>query len=92
VFPSERLTTPLSKDNCWRRDILPRFEPVGLAWDNFQVMRRSHSSLMRELGVDPKTVADQLGHTVDVNLNVYTRVPAERRREALGLLEASLVN
>jgi integrase len=39
---------------------------------NFHVMRRTHSSLMRGLGVDPKIVADQQGHTLDVNLNVYT--------------------
>ena len=40
VFPSERMT-PLSKDNCWRRNFLPRLKPVGLDWANFQVMRRT---------------------------------------------------
>jgi hypothetical protein len=29
VFPSERVT-PLSKDNCWRRDMLPKLAAVGL--------------------------------------------------------------
>ena len=53
VFPSEKLTTPLAKDNCWRRSFLPKLEPAGLAWANFQVMRRTHSSLLKELGVDP---------------------------------------
>jgi uncharacterized small protein (DUF1192 family) len=38
---------------------------------------------MRELGVDPKVVADQQGHTLDVNLNVYTVTPLERRIEAV---------
>ncbi len=61
--------------NCWRRWIAPRLKRVGLEWVNFQVMRRTHSSLMRELKVDPKTVADQLGHSVDVNLNVYWTEP-----------------
>jgi integrase len=46
VFPSEKLTTPLAKDNCWRRGFLPRLKPVGLGWANFQVMRRTHSSLL----------------------------------------------
>ena len=32
VFPSERLTTPLSKDNCWRRSFRPRLKTVGLDW------------------------------------------------------------
>jgi hypothetical protein len=29
-------------------------QTVGLEWVNYQVMRRTHSSLMRELGADPK--------------------------------------
>jgi len=33
-------------------------------------MRRTHSSLMKGLGVDGKLAADQLGHTLDVNQNV----------------------
>jgi len=28
VFPSERATTPLLKDNCWRRNFLPRLQKV----------------------------------------------------------------
>ena len=40
VFPSEKLTTPLAKDNCWRRGFLLKLRPIGLAWANFQVMRR----------------------------------------------------
>jgi integrase len=50
-------------------------------------MRRSHSSLMNELKIDPKTVADQLGHTVDVNQNVYTLASLARRKEAVNVLE-----
>jgi len=72
VFPSEKLTTPLAKDNCWRRSFLPKLKPAGLAWANFQVMRRTHSSLLKELDVDPQIRAEQMGHTVDVNENVYT--------------------
>jgi integrase len=90
VFPSERLTTPLAKDNCWRRSFLPRLMPVGLAWANFQVMRRTHSSLQRKRDVDPKTVADQLGHSVDVDLNVYTKTPLGVRKEAVDGLESTL--
>lgn len=40
---------------------------------NFQVMRRTHSSLLKELDVDPKVRAEQMWHTLDVNENVYTR-------------------
>ncbi|HYR87019.1 MAG TPA: tyrosine-type recombinase/integrase [Terriglobia bacterium] len=72
VFPSETLKSPLNRDNVWRRSIGPQLKEVGLGWVNFQVMRRTHSTLMNQLKVDPKLVADQLGHTLDVNQNVYT--------------------
>jgi len=55
-------------------------------------MRRTHSSLMRGLGVDPKIVADQQGHTLDVNLNVYTETSVESRIEAVEALGSALVN
>jgi hypothetical protein len=58
LFPSEKLDTPLSRDNALYRYIRPRLEKVKLGWVDFQVMRRTHSSLMRELGVDPKVVAN----------------------------------
>jgi hypothetical protein len=54
---------------------------------DYQVMRRTHSSLMRELGVDPKIVADGIGHDVNVNLNVYTQTSIEGRLEAVQTLD-----
>ena len=90
VFPSERMKTPVSKDNCWRRHIAPKLKEVGLDWVNFQVMRRTHSTLMKHLKRDPKVVADQLGHTLDVNQNVYTQAPMELKMEAVNELEAVL--
>jgi len=81
VFPSER-RTPLSKDNCWRRYMGPKLAKIGLGWANFQVMRRTHSTLMKVLKVDPKLVADQLGHSLDVNQNVYTQSPVESRLDS----------
>ena len=62
------LDNPLSKDNVLYRCMRPQLETVGLEWIEYQVMRRTHSSLMRDLGVDPKVVADLLGHDVNVNL------------------------
>jgi integrase len=90
VFPSERMTT-LSKDNCWRRSMLPKLQAVGLGWANFQVMRRTHATLMRQLKADPKLVADQLGHTVDVSLNVYAQSPVAGRLVIVNELESLLV-
>jgi integrase len=90
VFPSERMT-PLSRDNCWRRSIQPKLEKAGLGWANFLVMRRTHATLMKALGVDGKLVADQLGHSLDVNQNVYTQSPVESRLDMVNQLEKSLL-
>jgi integrase len=89
VFPSEAMT-PLSKDNCWRRCMQPALNKVGLGWANFLVMRRTHSTLMKQLKADPKLVADQLGHSLDVNQNVYTQSPVESRLVIVNQLEESL--
>lgn len=90
VFPSESLKTPLAKGNCWRRWIAPKLKAVRLEWVNFHVMRRTSASRMRELKVDPKVVADQLGHSLDVSLNVYTQTGLGQRKEAVNALESAL--
>jgi integrase len=46
VFPSETGRTPLRTDNCWHRHIGPKLKAIGLEWINFQVLRRSCSSIM----------------------------------------------
>jgi hypothetical protein len=48
----------------------------------------SCSSLMNDQGTDGKVVADQLGHTLDVNQNVYTRVAFDREQEAVNKLDS----
>jgi integrase len=88
VFPSENLRTPLLKDNCWRRHMLPKLKAVGLEWANFQVMRRTHASLLNELTGDPKLVADQRGQSVDVNperLHTVGCGAAETNGRAIGI-------
>jgi len=91
VFPSERLVTPLDKANWWLRDMKPKLEPLGLQWATFQVMRRTHASLSRRAGIDPKVVADQLGHGLGVNLDVYTKSDLEQRTKAVGKLESEVM-
>ncbi len=90
VFPSETGKTPLIRENIWRRSIRPHLKDVGLDWVDFHVMRRTHASLMNEIHDDPKLVADQLGHTLDVNQNVYTRASVARRKVAVDALEQTL--
>ena len=92
LFPSETLVTPLAKDNVMYRHIRPVLRKIGFGWVDFHVLRRTHSSLMRELGVDPKVVADGQGHTLDVNLNVYSQTSLEQKIEAVEQLAAAFVN
>lgn len=91
VFPSARTTTPLGRDNTWRRLIAPKFKTIGLDWATFQVMRRTHASLCRQAGIDPKLVAEQLGHGLGVNLDVYTVAGLDQRQQAVQTLEATIV-
>jgi integrase len=53
-------------------------------------MRRTHASLMWELDIDPKLVAEQLGHSVDVNLNVYTKTGLNLQTQALDAMESTV--
>ena len=91
LFPSES-GTALSKDNVWRRNMLPKPGGGRSGRCNFQVMRRTHATLMRQLKADPKAVADQLGRSVDVSLNVYALSPVEFRRPLVNQLESLVIN
>ena len=91
VFPSEKLTTSVNRDCLWRRSVRPRLDKLGLGWATFQVMRRTHASLSRKAGVDPKLVADQLGHGIGVHLDTYTVAGLDQRLRAVTVLESSLI-
>ena len=49
-------------------------------------MRRTHASLSRQAGIDPKLVADQLGYGLGVNLDVYTVAALDKRQDAVEVL------
>ena len=91
VFPSAKLTTPLGRDNTWRWFIAPRLKTIQLDWATFQIMRRTHASLCRQAGIDPKLVADQLGHGLGVHLDVYTVAALDQRQQAVQTLETVLI-
>lgn len=90
LFPSEKGTTPLGRDNVWRRTIQPALKKIKLGWASFQVMRRTYATLSREAGVDAKTRADQMGHHVDVSENEYAITNLAAKIEAGRKLEASI--
>jgi integrase len=94
LFPAENSKMPIGADNMMARYIKPKLRDpkVGLGWVDYRVLRRTHSSLMNAQGIDPKVIADQQGHTVDVNLNVYTQTSMESRRAAVESLGSAFVN
>ena len=49
-----------------------------------------HTLIDRHGFTDPKLVADQLGHTLDVNQNVLNVAGSRLRRDAVNLLENTL--
>jgi integrase len=82
----------MRRDNIWRRIIGPKLKELKLDWATFQIMRRTHASLSRKAGIDPKLVADQLGHGIGVNLDTYTIADLEQRLAAVNTLEQSLAS
>ena len=88
VFPSERIVTALLPDNVLRRCIYPHLAPLGLDWINFAVLRRSHSTLHKEKGTDPKIIADQQGHGLGVHLSEYVNSSLTSKRAAVSALWA----
>jgi integrase len=91
VFPSEKLTTPLSLDNLWRRYMRPKLEKIDMEWATFQVLRKTNASLSKKAGVDPKVASDQRGHGLGVSMEVYTTSDLEQKRAAVRQLEAAVL-
>ena len=91
VFPSEKIVTPVSLDNLWRRHMQPKLVEIGLGWATFQVLRKTNASLSKKAGVDPKVASDQRGHGLGVSMEVYTSSDMEQKRAALKKLEAAVL-
>jgi len=91
VFPSEKINTPISLDNLWRRSMRPRLEDIDMEWATFQVLRKTNASLSKKAGVDPKVASDQRGHGLGVSLEFYTSSDLEQKRAALRALEAAVL-
>lgn len=65
----------------------PDNSPPAFRWSGHDL----EVHLMNNLGVEGKLVADQLGHSLDVNQNVYTKSPVDRRKLVVDQLEQALV-
>jgi hypothetical protein len=85
------LSTPLSPDNVWRRNMKPRLEKIGMEWATFQILRKTNASLSKKAGADPKVSADQRSHGIGVSLEVYTSSDMEQKKKAVKKLEAAVL-
>jgi len=90
IFPSENPKNPVWPTNVWYDKIRPTLETLGLAWVNYQVLRRSAASLMNQLGIEGKVVADQLGQGLNVSQNVYNQAGIKGQTEAVNTLDNAL--
>lgn len=87
VFASETGVTPIWYTNLWQKRIQPRLRKLGLGWANFQTMRRTNATLMKESGADVKVGADQRGHNVTTSINEYTDSTVRQKQEVVARLE-----
>ena len=91
LFPAENETSPLRRDNVWRRNMHPKLKDAGLQWATFLVMRRTFASLSKSIGIDAHTRSAQMGNTVDVNENEYAVTSFDEKLAAVRKLESSVV-
>jgi integrase len=91
LFPSENVERPLDYRNVFYRKIRPALVRIGLGKINYQAMRRTFASAGKGSGMDPKTRSDIMGHTVDVNENVYPQTPFDAKKRAMQKMEKRLL-
>lgn len=74
--------------NGVRRDFLEAAERAGVPRIRFHDLRHTHASLMLQAGVNPKVVAERLGHTsVSFTLDTYAHVIPSMQRDAVDRFE-----
>ncbi len=91
VFPSATLVTPIWPENMLSRSIRPRLRRVGLGWINFEVLRRSHSTLHKQRDSDLKIIADQQGHGMRTHLEDYVQSKVEEQKAEASKLYADFL-
>lgn len=82
---------PIDKGNLARRDFKPLLERAGLPSIRFHDLRHSAASILLEMGVHPKIVAEMLGHSqISITMDIYShaipglqKVAVEKMGEAL---------
>jgi integrase len=82
VFSSLRNGKPMRDNNILTRHIKPAARKLGLAYVNWQVLRRSFATWLKLAGADPKDAQSLMRHSrVSTTLDIYQQfVPESERR------------
>jgi site-specific recombinase XerD len=91
VFPSSKLVKPIWPESLLRNHVRPVLRPVGLGWINFEVLRRSHSTLHNRRKSDPKAIADQQGHGIRTHIEEYVQSGIDERKAEASKLYADFL-
>jgi integrase len=89
LFPSETGKTPISCSNLLGRRIKPALAAIGVH-ANFQILRRTWVTKFSEAEKDPTVRAQLVGHSVDVEENVYRQAQPHVLKRAMKKLERKL--
>ena len=82
LFPSPKTGTMYDPD-AFRRTHDKILKAIGTEHIRFHDLRHTFSTLAIQSGIDPKTVAEILGHaSAEFSLDVYTHVTAGMKKEA----------
>lgn len=90
VFPSTA-GTPLQRNNLHAKSFKPILKRAKLPDMRFHDLRHSAATLLLTQGVNPKVVAEMLGHaSIAITLDVYSHVLPSMQQDAAARLEAVL--
>jgi integrase len=79
-----RAGTPIDDGNALRRYVRPVCEKLGIEIGGWHDFRHTLTTKMRKLHVDPRVIADILGHSkVNLSIDVYDRAGADDIAAAL---------
>ena len=74
---------PMHQNNIRHKDFYPRLERLGLPRIRPHDLRHTHGTLLIGAGVDPRTVADRLGHSSPAfTMSVYVHGTSEAQERA----------
>ena len=82
---------PIAASNMYRRHFLPLLAKAGVPRIRFHDLRHTHATLLMVDGVNPKIVAERLGHTgVAITLDLYSHATTAMQQDAVDGLQRRL--